>query len=48
MGASAAYVPFNTEVYTSDTQGPEYLPHTTLDDRRDSIHMERDMLVHLD
>ena len=33
MGASAAYVPFNTEVYTSDTQGPEYLPHTTIDDR---------------
>ena len=33
IGASAAYVPFNTENYTSNTQGPEYLPGSTIDDR---------------
>lgn len=34
LGASAAYVPFNTENYVSNTTGPDYLPGSTIDDRK--------------
>jgi hypothetical protein len=33
IGASAAYVPLNSEDYVNAETGPEYLPNTTFDDR---------------